>query len=332
MPLRIGITLGDVTGVGPEVALKAVASEAAADETHYVFIGDARHLHRLNEGLKLNLPLADSAGSVEGERFTIFDSGGEPLPANLKPGAPEAACAAVRWLGQAADLCLKRELHAVVTAPVNKESIVRAGIPFVGQTEFFSERARADRTVMMLLGHDERGRWLRVALATVHIALRDVPVKLTAEKIRLAVERATEACRSLGLPQARIAVCGLNPHCGEGGEFGDEEPRIVVPAIAALCERGFDVVGPISGDTVFHHALLGEFDAVVAMYHDQGLAPLKTVAFDTGINWTLGLPFIRTSPDHGTAYNIAGKGIANPSSMISAIRLAKQLARTKQPG
>ena len=276
------------------------------------------------------MPLASYAGSVEDERFTILDSGGEPLPANLKPGAPEAARAAVRWLRQAADLCLKKELHAVITAPVNKAAIVRAGIPFIGQTEFFSERAKADRTAMMLLGHDERGRWLRVALATVHIALRDVPVKLTSEKIQLAVERAAEACRDLGLPRARIAVCGLNPHCGEGGEFGDEEPRIVEPAIAALRQRGLDVVGPISGDTVFHHALLGEFDAVVAMYHDQGLAPLKTVAFDTGINWTLGLPFIRTSPDHGTAYNIAGKGIANPSSMISAIRLAKQLARARQ--
>jgi 4-hydroxythreonine-4-phosphate dehydrogenase len=330
MPLRIGITLGDVTGVGPEVALKAVAAEAANDEASYVFIGDARYLRQLNECLRLNLPLTGYAGPdarPTNPRFTILDSGGEPLPANLKPGASEAARAAVRWLGQAADLCLSRELHAVVTAPVNKEAIVRAGLPFVGQTEFFSERAKADRTVMMLLGHDERGRWLRVALATVHIALRDVPVKLTSEKIQLAVERAAEACRALGLPQARVAVCGLNPHCGEGGEFGDEEPRIVEPAIAALCQRGFDVVGPISGDTVFHHALQGEFDAVVAMYHDQGLAPLKTVAFDTGINWTLGLPFIRTSPDHGTAYNIAGQGIANPSSMISALRLAKQLAR-----
>ena len=327
MPLRIGITLGDITGIGPEVAFKAIASEEASDETRYVLIGDARCLRQLNDSLRLKLPLADYAGSVEGDRFTILDSGGEPLPANLKPGAPEAARAAVRWLGQAADLCLKRELDAVVTAPVNKEAIVRAGIPFVGQTEFFSEHAKADRTVMMLLGHDERGRWLRVALATVHIALRDVPVKLTSERIQLAIERAAEACRDLGLPRARVAVCGLNPHCGEGGEFGDEEPKVVEPAIAASRQRGFDVTGPISGDTVFHHALLGEYDAVVAMYHDQGLAPLKTVAFDTGINWTLGLPFIRTSPDHGTAYNIAGQGIANPSSMISALRLAKQLAR-----
>ncbi|MEY4387101.1 MAG: 4-hydroxythreonine-4-phosphate dehydrogenase [Verrucomicrobiota bacterium] len=323
MPLRIGITLGDVTGVGPEVAIKAVAVELSADDARYVFIGDAARLRSLNQSSQLNLPLGS-------ERLQLHDLAKAPLPLQLAPGAPEAARAAVRWLGEGADLCLRSQLDAVVTAPVNKEAIVRAGIPFVGQTEFFSERAKADRTVMMLLGHDERGRWLRVALATVHIALRDVPVKLTSEKIQLAVERAAEACRDLGLSRARVAVCGLNPHCGEGGEFGDEESKVVEPAIAALKERRLDVVGPISGDTVFHHALLGEFDAVVAMYHDQGLAPLKTVAFDTGINWTLGLPFIRTSPDHGTAYNIAGKGIANPSSMISALRLAKQLALAKQ--
>jgi 4-hydroxythreonine-4-phosphate dehydrogenase len=323
MATRLAITLGDPTGIGPEVALRAVAAELPADDTHYTLVGDAGLIRHWNRRLNLSLPLGDA-------RLQLHDVPSPGLTSSLQPGAAEAARAAFAWLEAAAKLCLSGETHGVVTAPVNKEAIVRAGIPFVGQTEFFSERAKADRTVMMLLGHDERGRWLRVALATVHIALRDVPVKLTADKIQLAVERAAEACQLLGLPRARVAVCGLNPHCGEGGEFGDEEPKVVAPAIAALKQRGLDVVGPISGDTVFHHALLGEFDAVVAMYHDQGLAPLKTVAFDTGINWTLGLPFIRTSPDHGTAYNIAGRGVANPSSMISALRLAKQLAPVKK--
>jgi 4-hydroxythreonine-4-phosphate dehydrogenase len=145
--------------------------------------------------------------------------------------------------------------------------------------------------------------------------------------VELAIELAAQACRDLGLPRARVVVCGLNPHAGESGEMGDEEQITIGPAVVAAQTRGLDVIGPLSGDTVFYHALRGEFDAVVAMYHDQGLAPLKAVAFDTGVNWTLGLPFIRTSPDHGTAYDIAGRGLANPSSMMAALRLAKQLAR-----
>jgi 4-hydroxythreonine-4-phosphate dehydrogenase len=170
---------------------------------------------------------------------------------------------------------------------------------------------------------------LRVALATVHIPLKTVADRLTPAKLALAMELAAQSCHELRLPRARIAVCGLNPHAGEGGEFGDEEITTIAPAVRAAKKNGLDVVGPLSGDTVFHYALQGDFDVVVAMYHDQGLAPLKAVAFDTGVNWTLGLPFIRTSPDHGTAYDIAGRGLANPSSMIAAIRLAKQLARNQ---
>ena len=253
------------------------------------------------------------------------------MPAKLPAGSPAAAKAAMAALRAGAERCLRGELAALVTAPVNKEAIIRAGHKgFVGQTEFLSQLAGAKRTAMMLLGHDEKNRWLRVALATIHIAIKSVPKKLTAEKISLAVELAAQACRDLRLPRARVAVCGLNPHAGEGGEFGGEEIRTIAPAVLALQKQGFDVTGPLSGDTVFYYALRGDFDAVVAMYHDQGLAPLKAVAFDTGVNWTLGLPFIRTSPDHGTAYDIAGRGIANPSSMIAAIRLAKQLAENRK--
>jgi 4-hydroxythreonine-4-phosphate dehydrogenase len=328
--MQIGISLGDATGVSPEVTLKALAAEARSDGTSYRLIGDADCLHRLNQQLGLKLPLENDSGSNAPGRCFISNPLAEPLPPNLPAGSPAAARAAVAWLKDGAQRCLRKELDALVTAPVNKHAIVRAGIPFVGQTEFLSQQAGVNRTVMMLLGPDERGRWLRVALATVHIALRDVPKKLTQEKIELAIQRAAEACRDLGLPRARVAVCGLNPHCGEGGEFGDEEPCIIEPSIAAAKKEGFDAVGPVSGDTVFHQAIRGDFDAVVAMYHDQGLAPLKLAAFDSGVNWTLGLPFIRTSPDHGTAYDIAGKGIANPSSMIAAIRLAKQLAAGRE--
>jgi len=325
----IGILLGDVTGVGPEVALKAVDAEAGRDDAKYLFIGDEKICRQLNRNLSLNLPLKKFAGANDFGKFFIANPLAGPLPEDLPVGSPHAANASVAWLRDGGQRCIRGELDALVTAPVNKESIIRAGHQFTGQTEFLSELAGAKRTAMMLLGTDERGRWLRVALATVHISIKSVPQKLTAEKITLAVELAAQSCRDLGLTRARIAVAGLNPHAGEGGEFGDEEIKIIAPTVLAAKKRGFDVTGPLSGDTVFHYALQGDFDAVVAMYHDQGLAPLKAVAFDTGVNWTLGLPFIRTSPDHGTAYDIAGKGIANPSSMIAAIRLAKQLAKNK---
>jgi len=165
-----------------------------------------------------------------------------------------------------------------------------------------------------------------VALATTHVPIAQVAKSLTREKIELTIELAVKACHDLALPRARVGVCGLNPHAGEGGKIGDEETTVIGPAVEAARARGFDVVGPFAADTLFHYAFRGDYDAVVAMYHDQGLVPLKMIGFETGVNWTLGLPFIRTSPDHGTAYDIAGKGIANPSSMIAAIRLAKSLA------
>jgi 4-hydroxythreonine-4-phosphate dehydrogenase len=327
--MRIGIAIGDVTGIGPEVALKAVAAEAKKDSAQYLFIGDETLLQRLNQKLRLRLPLKNFSPGDDG-RFLVANPFGKKLSSKLPAGSPVAARAAIAALRDGAERCLHRELDAMVTAPVNKEAIVCAGYKgFVGQTEFLSELAGAKRTAMMLLGHDEKNRWLRVALATIHISIKSVPKKLTKEKIALAVELAAQACRDLGLRRAKIAVAGLNPHAGEGGEFGDEEIKMITPAVSALKKKGFDVTGPLSGDTVFYYALRGDFDAVVAMYHDQGLAPLKAVAFDTGVNWTLGLPFIRTSPDHGTAYDIAGKGIANPSSMIAAIRLAKQLAKNR---
>jgi 4-hydroxythreonine-4-phosphate dehydrogenase len=329
MTAWIGISLGDVTGIGPEVTLKAIAAEATNDDTRYLLIGDENYVCRLNEKLGTRLPLKKFSSDNNAGKFFVANPLAEPLPENLSASSPAAANAAVVSLRDGAERCLRRELDALVTAPVNKESIIRAGHKFIGQTEFLSKLARAERTAMMLLGHDEHGHWLRVALATTHVSVKSVPKKLTPGKIMLAIELAAQACHDLQLPRARVAVCGLNPHAGEGGQFGDEEIKTISPTVLAAQKQGLDVVGPLSGDTVFHYALRGDFDAVVAMYHDQGLAPLKAVAFDTGVNWTLGLPFIRTSPDHGTAYDIAGKGIANPSSMIAAIRLAKQLARSR---
>jgi 4-hydroxythreonine-4-phosphate dehydrogenase len=324
----IGISLGDVTGIGPEVTLKALALEARTGDNRYLLIGDEGYLRALNERLGLRIPLQPYGRGDESGRVFVHNPI-EPLPPDLVEGSPAAARAAVAWLKEGAERCLRQELNALVTAPVSKETIIRAGQPFIGQTEFLAELARAERVVMMLLGEDDRGRWLRVALVTTHLPLRMVADQITETRVENAIELAAQACRDLGLPRARVAVCGLNPHAGEGGELGDEEQRIVGPAVLAMQRRQIDVVGPISADTLFHRAYKGDFDAVVAMYHDQGLAPMKMVAFETGVNWTLGLPFIRTSPDHGTAYDIAGQGIANPSSMVAAIRLARQLTATR---
>jgi 4-hydroxythreonine-4-phosphate dehydrogenase len=324
MKPRIGIALGDVTGIAPEVTVKALARESPKGEAVYSVIGSMAVLHDWNTRLGLNVPF-DPDAPVDSTRVRVFDSGALNAPATIKPGAPEAANAAITWLKEAGELCLGRKLDAMVTAPVNKESIIKAGHSFVGQTEFLSDLAKAKRTAMMLLGSDDRGRWLRVALATTHVPIKAVPENLTREKIELAIELAAKACHDLKLPRARVAVCGLNPHAGEGGKMGTEEITTIAPAVDACKKRGINAVGPMSADALFHYAFRGDYDAVVAMYHDQGLVPLKMIGFESGVNWTLGLPFIRTSPDHGTAYDIAGKGIANASSMVAAMRLAIQL-------
>ena len=324
----IAISAGDPTGVGPEVTLKALAAEGAADDFRYLLVGDTDQWQRLNSALALGLPLQPFHSFHEPGRI-LCHSPLAPLPPSLAPGSPAAAEASLAWLTEAAGHCLRGETDAVLTAPVNKEAILRTGRPFVGQTEFLSALAGTERTIMMLLGADDRERWLRVALATTHLPLRQVADALSREKIELAIERAAQACRDLGLSRARVGVCGLNPHAGEGGKLGTEEQTIIAPAVEAARKKGADVAGPVPADTLFHYAWRGDYDAVVAMYHDQGLVPLKMIGFESGVNWTLGLPFIRTSPDHGTAYDIAGRGVADPGSMIAALRLAKRLARQR---
>lgn len=327
----IAISLGDVTGVGPEVTLKALAAEAAPDPFRYLLIGDADSTLRLNRALGLNLPLERFSGPGASGRFFLHNPFPEPLAADLAPGSPAAARAALASLTDGAQRCLRQEMDALVTAPLSKESILRTGQPFVGQTEFLSQLAGTERTAMMLLGQDDRQRWLRVALATTHLPIKQVAGHLRAESVERAISLAAQACRGLDLRRCRIAVCGLNPHAGEGGKMGDEEITIIRPEVEAAQRRGLDVIGPLSADTLFYYAYRGDYDAVVAMYHDQGLVPLKMVAFESGVNWTLGLPFIRTSPDHGTAYDIAGQGKADPSSMRAALRLAKRLAANRAP-
>ncbi len=330
----MGIALGDVTGIGPEVTIKALGQMPADDDCRYVLLGARGDVLRWCERLGVDLGAREYGGRTSRGRVFIHESA-EALPVDLRAGDARAARAAVSSLRVGAELCLRGELDALVTAPVNKAAIIRSGEPFVGQTEFLSELAGTRRTAMMLLGEDDRGRWLRVVLATTHVALRQVSEALNRELVELAIELAAKACVDLELPNARVAVCGLNPHAGEEGMVGTEELEVIGPAVAASRGRGLEVTGPVAADTLFHQVLRGDYEVVVAMYHDQGLAPLKMIAFDRGVNWTLGLPFIRTSPDHGTAYDLAGRGVANPSSMRAALELAKRLAgkgRKKEEG
>lgn len=310
MPLTVALTPGDPEGIGAEVLFKALEGALAA-----------------HGGVTF---------AVVGNEAVCREAGGRFAPGLLThprvrqvatPPAANPALDALAALEAAGAACLRGEFAALVTGPVSKEAVLRAGVPFVGQTEFLADLAGKPDVTMMLLGPDERGRWLRVALATTHLPLRRVADALRPAAITRAIRQSADACRRLGLGRQRIGVCGLNPHAGEGGLLGDEELTLIAPAIAAARDAGADVLGPLPADTLFHQARRGDFDAVVAMYHDQGLAPLKLVAFDQGVNWTLGLPFPRTSPDHGTAFDIAGRGVANPSSMRAAMDLAVQLTR-----
>jgi len=288
---RIGITLGDCAGIGPEIVERALKSGRIPDSTKYVVLGR------------------------------------QP---NCKPGqpTPETARAAAAALEEAVTLARRGELEAIVTGPVHKARMYEVGFRFPGQTEFFAERCGVENFAMCLTAEK-----LTVALVTAHIPLRKVARALKQSEIVRVGLLLAKFLRSRGKAAPRIAVAGLNPHAGESGKLGSEEIEIIGPAIAALKSEipkpKSQITGPHSPDTVFNRAVEGEFDAVLCMYHDQGLIPLKLHAFHSGVNVTLGLPFPRTSPDHGTAFEIAGKGIARPDSMIAAINLAVELAKTK---
>ena len=304
----IGITVGDPAGIGPEVVAAALRALAGEDVDLRVY-GDVGAVTRAGGSL----------ARVTAREFAT---------ASVSPGRPDPAAAAgiVDAVKAAARDCLAGGLDAMATAPLSKEVIGAAGFAYPGHTELLEEVAGRGRAVMLLVG-----RGLRVALATIHCALREVPGRLTRDGIAGVLDvlhRDLELRFRIRAP--RIGVCGLNPHAGEGGRFGDEEARIIAPALADARAAGIDARGPFAGDSLFHRAVAGEFDAVLAMYHDQGLAPLKTHAFGQAVNVTLGLPLVRTSVDHGTAFDIAGKGKADPSSMIEAVRLAVEISRNER--
>ncbi len=278
----IGITLGDQAGIGPEVVAAALASGMLSDDVQYRIIGK-------DIGAELGKPTA-------------------------KTGQ-----AALDALEESVSLMNSGEIDAVVTAPVGKEGLHDVGFHFPGQTEFYADRLHCQNHAMCLTGQN-----LTVALVTIHVPLADVPALLSKDEIVRVGKLLADFCFQRGIQKPRVAVCGLNPHAGENGAFGSEDQEVVKPAVLEL-QRAMDQVeftGPHPPDTIFRPAADGEYDAVLCMYHDQGLIPLKLLDFDTGVNVTLGLPKPRTSPDHGTAYDIAGKGKASASSMIHAIQLA----------
>ena len=303
MKAKLAITCGDPAGVGPEIIAQWALARPAALR-HVTLLGPESWLATLADRCNAHLM------AVGDERF------------RAKPGKPSVAGArvAVAAMEVAAQGCIDGDFNGVVTGPVSKEWIAKVSPGFVGQTEFFAERWGGEPTMMFAGGR------LRVALATWHVPLSAVARELTPERLERAVRRADWLCRAEGIARPRIAVCGLNPHAGEHGLLGPEEDEWMKPLLRRLRRRLPGVSDPLPGDTVFLRALKGDFDAVVAAYHDQGLAPLKAVDFDRSVNLTLGLPFIRTSPDHGTAFGIAGQGKADGRSFAAAVRLAGRLA------
>lgn len=324
----IGITMGDPCGVGPEIIVAALANPQVRSRCVPVVIGDQTALDRAmrvcGSGLSIKpIESVEEARRVEDGAIPLLPLS-RLMEQDLCYGHPtRAAGAAVYdYISTATRLCLDGRLAAMVTAPISKEAMNRAGHHYPGHTELLAELCGTDRYVMMLAGD-----LLRVSLVTIHEALRDVPSLVSVERVLTTIRVTDEGVRRLtGRERPRLAVLALNPHCGEGGMFGDEETRVIAPAIQAARDEGIDARGPLSADTLFHFARQGEYDGVVAMYHDQGLIPLKLLHFDDGVNITLGLPIIRTSVDHGTAYDLAGTGRASDRSMLAAIAMAVDMA------
>jgi len=319
-PAPVAISCGEPAGIGPEIAVKAWA--ALGDALSLLWIGEPAHLPP-------GTPFTEVSAPEDTPRPGTLAVLPVAMPGRATPGrpAPGHAPGVVAAIETGARLALEGRVRALVTAPVSKKALIDgANFVFPGHTEFLADIAGVGRVVMMLAGPD-----LRVVPATIHIPLADVPGALTEALVVETVEITARALvRDFGIPAPRIAVAGLNPHAGEGGAMGREEIEVLAPALATLREKGFDVTGPLPADTMFHPRARARYDAAVTIYHDQALVPLKTIAFDEGVNVTLGLPFVHTSPDHGTAFDIAGTGAADATSMIAAIRLADAMARARE--
>ncbi len=328
----LALTRGDPSGIGLEIALKTwIATHGARGAQPFLLVADIDHCRSVAAALGLDVPLAASDASRARRDFV---SALPVLPLHIttrgRPGVPDAedAHGTIASMERSVELVARGEASAVVTLPISKEILHRVGYPYPGQTEFMGAMAKhlygVDTRAVMLLWSPA----LAVVPATIHVPIASVPRLVTQDLIIDTVRIvARDFTSRFGLAAPRIAVTGLNPHAGEGGDIGREDIDVIMPALARLRAENIAVTGPHPADTLFHAAARARYDVVVTMYHDQALIPIKTLAFDSAVNVTLGLPFVRTSPDHGTAFDIAGKGIADPASLMAALQLAGRLAR-----
>lgn len=326
----LALTLGEPAGIGPDIAIAAWLKRRELDLPPFYLIGDSAFITERARVLGATIAVADASAEDAAELFAgalpIVKTG---IAATAKPGHPDdsSAPAAIASIRHAVADVISGRASAVVTNPIAKSVLYRAGFSHPGHTEFLAQLSAAvngtvPHPVMMLWSPE-----LAVVPVTIHLPLRDAIAQLTSDLIvRTGRIVAADLKARLGIPRPRLAISGLNPHAGEDGTLGTEDQSIIAPAVAILQQDGIDVRGPLPADTMFHEAARKTYDCAICMYHDQALIPIKTIAFDDGVNVTLGLPFIRTSPDHGTAFDIAGTGRANPSSLVAALRLAAQMA------
>ena len=327
-PAPLALSMGEPAGVGPEIIARAW-SALKAEGPVFAVIGDAALLRAQGQPVQ-SIPHISEAPGVFARAIPVLD---QPLPGPVTPGVPSPINAGpvADWIEQAVNLAMSGEASGVVTAPIAKAPLYAAGFRFPGHTEFIAELT-ADAPfngtrgpVMMLTARD-----LRACLVTIHSPLAQVPELVTAERIQRTARVVHESMkRDFGIARPRLAVAGLNPHAGEGGALGLEEIEVIGPALEALRDEGLNVVGPLPADTMFHEEARATYDAAICLYHDQALIPVKTLDFWGGVNATLGLPVVRTSPDHGTGFEIAGKGVARADSLIAAIRLAGVMAAAR---